>query len=333
MNVNKLALSLLYLLNDKKYYSLEILTKHLNCSRALIVNALELIIYSGINISYVRDLGYCCHDSFIWLNKEVIFQYNSHLSKSFDLITFDVLESTNKFLLNYSKESQDCNDLIPVVTSEIQTNGRGRAGHLWHSGIGSNLAFSLRWRFEQGINALSGLSLVTGLAIVRTLRSLTSLEFNLKWPNDILFDNQKLAGVLIELRGNATGPSVAVIGIGVNFNLHKSFISIIDQKVTDLFLITGTILDRNLVLSELLLQLNTMLTQFQNYGFKFFKNEWMNCHAYHGKNILLINQDGSAVEGIVDGINDDGSICLINDASKSSFHIGEISLRLKPDTQ
>lgn len=333
MKVNKIVLKLLYLLNDNNFHSLSYLTKHLNCSRATIINALKLILDSGINIGFVRKRGYCCLDTFIWLSEDVIRQYNSYLLESFDLIILDVIESTNKFLLNYPKENQNCNNLIPVVTSEMQTNGRGRAGHLWYSGIGSNLAFSLRWRFDQGVNALSGLSLVAGLAIVRTLRSLTNLEFNLKWPNDILYDNRKLAGVLIELRGNAIGPTFAVIGIGINFNLHKSFMSVIDQKVTDLFSITGTILNRNFVLSALLLELQTVLTQFQSFGFKFFKNEWIRCHAYQEKDIFLINQDGSAVEGIVDGIDDDGSICLISDAGKNSYHIGDLSLRLKCDTK
>lgn len=332
MDVNKVLLKILFLLNDNKYHSFKYLAKHLNCSRATITKALKLVVNSGVNISFIPERGYCCHDSFIWLNKDAVRQYHSHILKSFDLIIFDVIESTNKFLLNYPKEHQNCNNFIPVVTSEIQTNGRGRAGNLWYSGIGTNLVFSLRWRFDEGINVLSGLSLVIGLAVVRTLRSLTSLDINLKWPNDVLFDNHKLAGILIELRGNEIGSSFAVIGIGINFNLNKSFISVIDQKVTDLFSITGMKFNRNFVLCALLLELQTVLTQFQRFGFKFFKNEWIKCHAYQGKNIFLIKQDGSAVEGVVDGINDDGSICLISAAGKSSYHIGDISLRLRSDT-
>lgn len=333
MKGNKVVLSILHLLNDNRFYSVEYLAKQLNCSRTAITKALNTIKNLGINISNIPEKGYRCHDSFVWLNRDVIFQYHSLISKSYNLMIFDIIESTNKFLLNYPKEKQSCNAYVPVVTSEIQTYGRGRGGRLWYSGVGTNLAFSLRWRFDQGIYVLSGLSLVIGLAIVRTMRSLTNLEFNLKWPNDILFDNHKLAGVLIELRGNAIGPSFAVIGIGINFNLHESFTHAIDQKVTDLSTITGAKLNRNLVLSALLLELQIVLTQFHTCGFIPFKDEWIKCHAFHGKDVNLIMQDGSVIEGTVDGVNDDGSICLFTATGKNSYHIGDISLRLKPDNK
>lgn len=330
---NKIVLDVLHLLEDKEYCSIEYLANQVNCSRATITSLLNTIRNSGINISNNSERDYCCHDKFDWLNKDIILQYHYLISESYNLMIFDIVDSTNTFLLNYPKELQKCDSKAPVVTSEIQTNGYGRRGRLWHSGIGNNLAFSLRWKFDQGIYALRGLSLVIGLAIVRTLRSLTNLEFNLKWPNDILFDYHKLAGILVELRGNTIGPSFAVIGIGINFNLHESLIYSIDQKVTDLYTIIGKKLNRNHVLSALLLELRTILIKFQAYGFIPFKKEWIKFHAYHEKEVNLMMPDGSVIEGIVDGVTDDGSICLLTSTGKKSFHIGDMSLRLRPDVK
>ena len=108
-----------------------------------------------------------------------------------------------------------------TLAAELQTRGRGRRGRSWHTGLGGALTFSVLWRFEQGVGALHGLSLAVSVALVRALRSLGATETMVKWPNDVLWRQQKLAGVLIELQGDVMGPSAAVIGIGINVRLDE----------------------------------------------------------------------------------------------------------------
>lgn len=264
------------------------------------------------------------------LNKNKILELIPSYSNKFDIKIFNIIDSTNSYLLNKFDKSEYDNTPITVVSAEIQLKGRGRENRKWYGGIlGSTLTFSLLWRFEGGVSALSGLSLVIGVVLVRVLRSFSDCNIYLKWPNDILHDNNKLAGILVELRGKLDGPAFAVIGIGINFQLPLSIKSHIQQKAIDLLQCTGKVLDRNEIFGALLVQLYAVLSDFEKYGFSYFKDEWMSYHAYQGKNVTLLFPNKQSVDGIVDDVNDDGSICLITPDGRQSYNTGNISMRLK----
>lgn len=264
------------------------------------------------------------------LNKNKILKLISSYSNKFDIKIFNIIDSTNSYLLNEFDKSEYHNTPLAVVSTEIQIKGRGRENRKWYGGrLGNTLSFSLLWRFGAGVSVLSGLSLVIGVVLVRVLRSFSDCDFYLKWPNDILHDNNKLAGILIELRGKLNGPAFAVIGVGINFQLPLLIKSHIQQKVTDLLQCTGKVHDRNEIFSALLVQLYIVLSDFEKYGFSYFKDEWMSYHAYHGKNVTLLLPNKQSIDGIVDDINDDGSICLITPNGRQSYNTGNISMRLK----
>jgi len=232
-------------------------------------------------------------------------------------------------LYRFDKSEYDNNPIV-VAAAEIQLKGRGRENRKWHGGtLGNTLTFSILWRFRNGVSVLSGLSLLIGIVLVRVLRSFSNSNIYLKWPNDILHDTSKLAGILVELRGKMDGPAFAVIGIGINFHLPSSIKSHIQQKVTDLLQCTGQVHDRNEIFGALLVQLYTVLADFEKYGFSYFKDEWISYHAYQGKNVTLLFPNKQSVFGVVDDVNDDGSICLITPNGKQSYCTGNISMRLK----
>lgn len=325
--MNKRTFAILRLLNDGKFKSGYFLAQQLNCTRATISNNLKNVESSGIEIAKIRRCGYRWNNPITYLNKDLILSFSSINPDNFCITLFDTLESTNTFLLNGSEKFQLNNNCIPVVATEFQTNGRGRAGRSWHCGFGDSLTFSLGWHFEKGVSALSGLSLIIGIAIVRVLKSLSISNVCLKWPNDILIDNQKLAGILIELRGEILGPSYAIIGIGVNFKLSEIIKSSIKQKATDLNAFLGDSFDRNLILGALLSELHSILSVFGEFGFSHFKKEWISYHAYEGQAVRLILPNDKVVEGTVDGVIDDGSICLVTSMGRKSYHVGDISMR------
>ena len=327
--MSRIIFCILRLLDDGEFQSGVSLAKQLQCSRAKISKALKHVDILGIDLTKLCGRGYRWENPVLWLNANSIFRDSSINSKFFDLKIFDFIDSTNNFLLNDLEKKQSNIDRIPVAITELQTNGRGRLGRSWYSGLGDSLTFSLRWRFEHGISALSGLSLVIGVAIIRVLKSFSINNVSLKWPNDILFYRQKLAGVLIELRGEIFGPSYAVIGIGINFKLSEITKSSIEQKVIDLFTITGERIDRNLILGALLSELRNILTDFEKQGFTYFREEWISYHAYEGKTIYLTLPNSSVIEGIADGVSDDGALCLITNTGRNSYTAGDISVRLK----
>lgn len=262
------------------------------------------------------------------LHKKNIIKYLSNNSEKFDITLLNIIDSTNDYLLNNYERSKINNNPISVTSAEIQINGRGRFQKKWHSSLGSGLTFSLIWCFRQNLVSLSGLSLVIGIAIVRVLRLLTNREIHLKWPNDVLHGKSKLAGILIEIRRMLESFSFAIIGIGINFNLPLFLKTSIEQDITDLLHVSGRHLDRNEVLSALLIELHDVLFCFDKYGFAHFKDEWITYHAFQGKRVTLVFPDNRSIDGIVDGVDDDGSIRLITSIGCHSYHSGDISMRL-----
>jgi BirA family biotin operon repressor/biotin-[acetyl-CoA-carboxylase] ligase len=213
-----------------------------------------------------------------------------------------------------------------VRAAELQTRGRGRRGRPWHTGLGGALTFSILWRFAQGAGFLSGLSLAVGVALLRVARRHGAGEAMLKWPNDLLWHQRKLAGILIELAGDVMGPTAAVIGIGFNVRLPQCVIDEIDQPVVDLARI-GIAVDRNALLGELLAELDSVLSRFSDRGFPPFAPEWNRAHAYHDRMVRLRLPDNSSQEGRVAGVAEDGALVLAVRSGTRKFYGGELTLR------
>jgi BirA family biotin operon repressor/biotin-[acetyl-CoA-carboxylase] ligase len=173
---------------------------------------------------------------------------------------------------------------LHVVLAETQTAGRGRRGKPWLSPPGLNLYMSVVKRFDAGFGGLSGLSLAIGVIVLRSLEDLGIHTAGLKWPNDVLAADAKLAGVLVELSGEFQGPCAAVIGIGLNIRLPDSLREQAAQPVTDLAgLCGGTPPDRNLVAATLIERLVSGLELFEREGFGAFVDDYGHFDLLHGQ--------------------------------------------------
>lgn len=323
-----LAFSILRLLSDNEFHSGSAIAQALGVSRASVSNALRDLDETGLTVHKVQGRGYRLLESMQWLDRSVILRHLGEQANNFNLDLLDMIGSTNSVLIEEAtKRLSSGNSVIHVVVAELQTQGRGRRGRQWHSGLGDGLAFSMLWRFQQGASFLSGLSLAIGVAIVRSLESSGIQGAVLKWPNDVMFNFCKLAGILIELQGDMLGPTVAVIGIGVNLKLSNNVQARINQGATDVFSICGKVPDRNVLLATLLLHLASVLKEFEQKGFAPFKGEWMDRHVCEGKAVTLRLPSGSAQHGIVHGVSDGGALLLETSTGLHSFSGGEISLR------
>jgi BirA family biotin operon repressor/biotin-[acetyl-CoA-carboxylase] ligase len=213
------------------------------------------------------------------------------------------------------------------VAANLQTNGRGRRGRTWQAGLGASLTFSLLWRFQCGAAGLSGLSLAAGIALIRALQHFGLTQAQLKWPNDVLIGREKLAGILIELQGDMDGPSIAVIGVGINLNLPTSIKQQIDQPATDLASVTQTPINPNALLGELLKHLTDVLSTFEQRGFASVRDEWTRYHAYHQQAVKMLHPNGSETLGTVINVAEDGILLVKTESGEQRFSSGEISLR------
>ncbi len=314
-----LTFSILRLLSDGEFHSGVTIARRLGISRAGVSNALRGLDEVGLTVHKVHGRGYRLLEPVQWLKRDSILKYLGGEANNFNLEVLDTAESTSSLLLRKAAmESNAGSARVHVVAAELQTGGRGRRGRQWHSGLGDGLAFSLLWRFQQGTSFLSGLSLAVGVAIIRALSSAGIKGVVLKWPNDVMFNFCKLAGILIELQGDMFGPTAAVIGVGMNLKLAGNIQARIDQGATDVFSVTGTMPDRNKLLAALLIDLR---------GFAPFKEEWTDHHICENKPVMLYLPDGSSQAGTVQGVTDDGSLLLRTVAGTHGYSSGEITLR------
>jgi BirA family biotin operon repressor/biotin-[acetyl-CoA-carboxylase] ligase len=327
--VSERTWQLLNLLADGEFHSGEILAGQLGVSRATVFNALAGIADYGVLLQRIRGRGYRLARRWERMEQGEAARWLGKDAGQFDIEILPQAASSNTLLLQRAGLDV-ANGGAPsgsVLAVELQTAGRGRMGRIWHSGLGSSLTFSLLWRFDCGLNALPGLSLAAGVAIVRALNKLGAQGVQLKWPNDILTEQGKLAGVLIEAHGDMLGPSAVVIGIGVNCTLPASLVAQIGQPACALDEVCAAMPTRNQLLAVLLRELARMLQQFAQGGFAALREEWERYHVHQDRPIHLQMADGQTVHGIVRGVSDSGELCMETAQGMRRFNSGEVGVR------
>jgi len=310
-------------MSSEAFRSGEQLARSLGVSRTSVWRELKDLEAAGVMLLRKRGGGYRLATAIDWLDPIQVGRHLGAHRDVYQLRIVDVVESTNTTLLEQAVTGAAGGLLL---AAELQTRGRGRRGRLWHAGLGGALTFSVLWRFEQGAGFLAGLGLAVGVALVRALRSLGVEGTTLKWPNDLLIRHQKLAGTLVEIQGDVLGPSLAVIGVGINFRLDVSTRERVDQAATDL-LSEGGPYDRNRVLGRVLWHLTEVLNAFRDHGFGPLRDEWESYHVYAGRAVTVRLPDGGWEEGAVAGVDDTGALLLQTRSGLRRFHSGEVSLR------
>lgn len=237
--------------------------------------------------------------------------------------------STNADLLARVAPPDAQLDAPLLLVAEHQSAGRGRAGRSWLSSPEGSLTFSLAWKFEGGPQALSGLPLAVGVALAETLGALGQ-QVSLKWPNDLLKDGDKLAGILIETQSipeHRGGGTWAVIGIGLNLLMPDEMEARLGRSAAGMPWLAR--MERDVLMAALLGGLASGLREFAARGFAAFSARWNLRHAWQGANVVLLD-DGKVVhEGRAAGVDDSGRLLLDTDAGRIAVLAGDVSLRVK----
>ena len=221
------------------------------------------------------------------------------LPKDLECYFFDSIESTNLFLVN-----RPFTNKVELCVAREQTQGKGQHGRHWVSQKDSSILFSIRRNFPQDCN-LNGLSLVVGLAIVKVLEKECLIEgFKIKWPNDIYFENKKLAGVLLENQMQSGNQSV-VIGVGINYSIDQSMV--FEIPWADLSKITKTLPDIKLLTAEIINNILVMSEHFSVSGFDDFRLNWKKYDMLQGKKVKCTDPRES-FEGEVLGVSSKGAL-------------------------
>lgn len=232
--------------------------------------------------------------------------------------------SSNDEILELARTSPDKAHKTVCVT-HLQSKGRGRQGRKWSHRLGECLMFSFGRVFDRPQYELGSLSPATAVACRRALLRL-GLDVQIKWPNDLVVERDKLGGILIETV-RAGGKTVAVVGIGINFVLPKEVENAASvQSLLQTASRRGSI-GAAVLLETLLAELDAVLEQYAEEGFAPFLKEYETANRDHGKAVLLLRDGETVCEGTVRGVDEKGVLHLDTAAGRQTAVSGEISLR------
>jgi BirA family biotin operon repressor/biotin-[acetyl-CoA-carboxylase] ligase len=315
----------LELLVDGRFHSGDELGAVLGVTRGSIWKALKRLQTLGIDMQAVRGRGYRLAQPLELLNKEIILSTITLETRGLlsGLELYPTIDSTSRDLLKKASLGASSGS---VCMAEHQSGGRGRHGRRWVSPFGGNLYLSLLWRFQFGPARTTGLSLVIGVVVARTLHQIGIDSIGLKWPNDIVWQGRKLAGILVDIAGESSGPCYGVIGIGVNVRMPRSAAEQIDQPWVDLKTVTYRPISRNRLAGNLLEHLLSAMRQFEESGLDGFLDEWRKLDVVAGQEVELSSSTGS-VRGIARGIDASGGLILEQNGVQRTYYSGELSLR------
>ena len=238
------------------------------------------------------------------------------------LIKLDAIDSTNEFLKGLSNKQELEN--FTVVTAENQTKGKGQMGAVWASEVGKNLILSVLVKdFLSDICQIYDLNIIASLAVIDALEWYNIPNLSIKWPNDIMSDNKKIGGILIENSIKSDGTIVSIVGLGLNVN-QTNFENL--PKASSLSVICNLKFNKEDLLFSIIDNIERKVsvgkqnsdTFWTDYSNKLFKK---------GVPMPFSDQNNQNFMGIIQGITAIGKLeILLEDDSVAEFDIKEIQM-------
>ena len=239
------------------------------------------------------------------------------------IIKLDAIDSTNLFLKTLA--AQESCENFTVVSTELQKEGRGQRGAVWASEAGKNLTFSVLYNQKTDfISSLFTLNILVAISVVEALKSVSKLNFKIKWPNDILAENKKIGGILIENTIKNQNEIQSVIGIGLNVN-QENFENL--PQASSIYVLENKIFDKDALLISIVNQLEFNIKQLPIVGETHF---W---DAYH---TILFKKDvvstfesvaGNRFVGKIQRVTPEGKLeVMLEDDAIVHFDIKEVKM-------
>jgi len=230
------------------------------------------------------------------------------------------ISSTNSYLSEQNKELENGS----VILSEFQTDGKGRLKRSWYSNEGENLTFSILLNNHISKLNLNHLNLATSLAVSSSIENLYQLKTDLKWPNDVLINNKKVSGILLESSIKGSELEKVIVGIGINVNQNK-FVGDFNIQPTSVRHEMRKNIERERLLSEVLNTFEELLFELKNNSKKLL-NRWRDKCRMIGEKIS-IEHNGESKHGIFYDIDANGLMILKVGEKLEKISIGDVSVR------
>ncbi len=227
----------------------------------------------------------------------------------------EITESTNID----AKQAENAPDKS-IFLADMQTNGRGRLGREWSSPKGCGIWMSILLKPENEISDVSQLTLIAGLAVSRVINGTV-----IKWPNDVLMSNKKVAGILTEATLEGGRINHIIVGIGINVN-NEDFPEELCDKATSIYIETGKVSDREKLILDITKEFFSIYDEFLQNGFSIFKEEYIDKCVTLNKDVYLVNNDDKRIAKAV-GITDKGELIVETNGKEEDINSCEVSVR------
>ena len=238
---------------------------------------------------------------------------------------FDSIDSTNDWSLAELKQGREP---AFVCIADHQSKGRGRRGRHWLSPPAANIYCSLSWHFELPVDRLGLLSLAQGVALIKALDRIGINNAWLKWPNDVLINDEKIAGILIETSGVRANSCNAVIGIGLNYRMPEDIMPESGMRWTDVAHSNCAVrADRNNLLAILLDEAVSMCRLYQHKAGAILSDIKADLDALNSREVSLHLDNGDQLTGTVIGVNERGELRVLIDGNERIFNSADVSLK------
>lgn len=243
-------------------------------------------------------------------------QLTSNLT-NLEIEYFEEIDSTNTYLLKRKKFSNRI-----LVVADYQTSGKGRFNRRWLSEPSKNLMFSIGLK-NVNLSDLQKFSFFTPLSIQEAVEDFLNIKLKIKWPNDLMFENKKVCGILIESQLENNKKAKVVVGIGINVN-QTEFSEELKDRASSLKVIKGDEINREILLGIILTKFFYYFDNSKNYFDEIYQSYKAKCIGI-GQNISVLFNE-KTYSGILLDINKNGELELLVEDKKLSFKSGEITI-------
>jgi BirA family biotin operon repressor/biotin-[acetyl-CoA-carboxylase] ligase len=303
------------------------LAARLGVTRAAVWKQIEQLRAQGAPIVAVGKRGYRLDGPLDLLDADAIRQALGPVAQALagPIEVAWQIDSTNTALLREAAEGASAGR---ILLAEFQSAGRGRRGRTWVAPLASSICLSVLWRCD-GLARLGGLSVAVGLALARACAALGLPAAQVKWPNDLVVDGAKLAGVLVEAGGEWNGAAHVVVGIGINWRLPGSVRAVIDQASTDLASTLAPLPSRNEIVARVLDELLPLLAATVRVGAAAQLGDYARHDALAGRDVDVV--DGThRWSGTALGINPQGELLVRDGEGRTqTLRAAEVSVRAR----
>jgi BirA family biotin operon repressor/biotin-[acetyl-CoA-carboxylase] ligase len=301
----------------------EELARRLGCSRAAVWKHIVALRDRGYAIAASRALGYTLGETPDRLGPAELAPHRTGTWRRVEWLA--ETDSTQRVARDLARDGAPEGT---VVIAEVQTAGRGRLGRTFFSPAGLSLYCSVVLRPSVDPTAVPQIALVAGIAVAETVAATTGLAAAIKWPNDVLVNGRKVAGILTEMEAEVERVHHVICGIGVNLNVPAdAFPPELADKATSLLAEMGRPVDRAAFTGRLLGALEARYGTYLAQGFSAMRSEWEGYSSLTGKAVCVVGPEGETA-GRVLGLDDDGALRLEGpDGRVLRILAGEVTVR------